>query len=194
MQTNEVFTNKTAQLMSADFADFMFRQALSQESFIDDHQCIGSKVGYGNPLFTNLLTFLKPKIEDLYGKRLHETYAFFRIYGEGHDLPPHTDRESCEVSVTITLGYLSEYKWPIFIDGTPYHLAPGEGLIYKGEEQTHWREPFRRVLRKDYEPVWGQVFLHYIEAGGQHDPDHVWDAAFRKEMEEEDERANSSNA
>jgi hypothetical protein len=129
-----------------------------------------------------LLTQLKPKVEEAYGKRLHETYAFFRVYEEGQELPPHIDRPACEVSVTICLGFHSEYLWPIYVEGVPYGMRPGEGVIYKGCEQSHWREPFRRVQEHDERLIWSQVFLHYIEAGGQYDPEHKWDAENQKTM------------
>jgi hypothetical protein len=64
----------------------------------------------------------------------------------------------------------------MFVDGVPYITKPGEGVIYKGCEQLHWREPFRKI-QKEFEGdiVWSQVFLHYIEAGGQYDPEFRYD-------------------
>ena len=189
--------NKVIKFIPEEMASFLYEMTLETDGQdTDTEQSVGSTVEYGHPLAMGLLTWLKPKIESLYGKKLHETYAFYRVYGEGQELPPHLDRPSCEVSVTITLGHRSEYMWPIFIDGIPYITNPGEGVIYKGEEQMHWREPFRRISRKDYTPIWSQLFLHYIEDGGQHDPEHRWDAPFRREAEEasNDKRTNSDNA
>lgn len=168
--------NQVHRFISEDMADFLFRESLrSTTSSTDEGQVPNSTVEYGNPQMMNLLSFLKPKIEQLYGKRLHETYAFYRIYTEGMELTPHEDRPSCEVSATITLGFQSQYLWPIYVDGVPYATKPGEGIIYKGCEQTHWREPFRKVTDCDADIVWSQVFLHYIEAGGQFDPEFKWD-------------------
>lgn len=178
--------NEVYRFIDKDFADFLYRETLESTSkVIDDGQVIGSQTEYKNPSMIRLLSFLKPKVEELYGKRLHETYAFYRIYTEGMELEPHTDRPACEVSVTLTLGYHAQYLWPIYVDGIPFATTPGEGIIYKGCEQKHWREPFRKVGKLDDDIVWSQVFLHYIEAGGQYDPEHKGDAY--------NERINSDN-
>lgn len=159
------------------FAEFLYNQTLtSTTKDAEDRQVVGSHTEYNHPSMTTLLSFLKPKVEELYGRRLHETYAFYRVYQEGMELEPHMDRPACEVSVTITLGYHAQYLWPIFVDGVPYATRPGEGVIYKGCEQLHWREPFRKMGDAPNEILWSQVFLHYIEAGGQYDPEHKWDA------------------
>lgn len=178
--------NEVHRFIDADFAKFLYEETLASSTRqIDDNQVLGSDVEYKNPYMLRLLKFLKPKVEELYGKRLHETYAFYRVYREGMELKPHLDRPACEVSVTLTLGYHSQYLWPIYVDGIPYATKPGEGIIYKGCEQTHWRNPFRKVYDIPDEIIWSQVFLHYIEAGGQYDPEHKGDAY--------NERANNNN-
>lgn len=179
--------NEIHKLIDSDFANFLYQETLESNSkVIDDGQVIGSETEYKNSSMIRLLTFLKPKIENIYGKRLHETYAFYRIYKEGMELEPHIDRPACEVSVTLTLGYHSQYLWPIYVEGIPYATRPGEGVIYKGCEQKHWREPFRKVGNIEEDINWSQVFLHYIEAGGQYDPEHKWDKY-------NNERINSNN-
>ena len=168
--------NTVHKFISDDLANFLFEETLNSQTSQIDGQVADSKVEYNNPCMKRLLRMLKPKVEELYGKRLYETYAFYRVYIEGMELAPHTDRPSCEVSVTLTLGYRSQYLWPMFVDGVPYITKPGEGVIYKGCEQLHWREPFRKI-QKEFEGdiVWSQVFLHYIEAGGQYDPEFRYD-------------------
>lgn len=47
-------------------------------------------------------------------------------------------------------------------------MRAGEGVIYKGCEQVHWRDPLVYTGYKeepDKDLVHVQVFLHYIEAG-----------------------------
>jgi hypothetical protein len=50
------------------------------------------------------------------------------------------------------------YNWPMFVKQNnkeiPLYLNPGDMIIYKGCEITHWREKFEGVNH-------GQVFLHY---------------------------------
>lgn len=165
---------KVERFISEDFAEYLFLRTKLGAGVLDE-QVPDSKISYSDPVMNNLLVHLKPKVEQLYGKRLHETYSFYRVYTEGQELAPHTDRPSCEVSVTLTLGYHSEYLWPIFVDGVPFTAKAGEGVIYKGCEQIHWREPFRKISDTSDTIVWSQVFLHYIEAGGKFDPEYKYD-------------------
>jgi hypothetical protein len=44
--------------------------------------------------------------------------------------------------------------WPIFVEGVPVDLTPGDLLLYKGCELEHWREEFQGEQC-------GQLFLHY---------------------------------
>lgn len=53
--------------------------------------------------------------------------------------------------------------WPIWIAGpkgtASVSLNPGDGLIYRGCDCYHWREPFAGVHQ-------AQVFLHYVDRNG----------------------------
>lgn len=174
--------NKVERFIDEEFANYLGNIALlsdnKKQTKIDEAQVSGSKVGYRNPAFDLLLTMLKPKVEQSYGKRLHPTYSFFRIYRNGHDLKKHQDRPSCEVSVTLNLLYNTDFLWPIYVDGIPLGMKAGEGVIYKGCEQVHWRDPLVYTgfeEEEDKELLHVQVFLHYIEAGGQFDPEFKYD-------------------
>jgi len=174
--------NKVERFIDEEFANYLGNIALlsdkKKQTTMDEAQVAGSKVGYRNPAFDLLLTMLKPKVEQSYGKHLHPTYSFFRIYRNGHDLKKHQDRPSCEVSVTLNLLYNTDFLWPIYVDGIPLGMKAGEGVIYKGCEQVHWRDPLVYTgfeEEEDKELLHVQVFLHYIEAGGQFDPEFKYD-------------------
>lgn len=125
-----------------------------------------------------------PQVEQLTGKKLFPTYAYFRVYGKGDELRPHVDRPSCEISFTICLGYdvsnvADSYQWPIFVDnskdyrhfgdealrlakpgeGTPALLSPGDCVIYRGCEVRHWRDTFQGNHQ-------AQAFIHYVDQEG----------------------------
>jgi hypothetical protein len=113
--------------------------------------------------FEKLLEDLKPVIESHSGYKLFKTYFFARKYKEGSVLPVHTDRNSCEISVSICLGFEKE-PWPIWVmdkDEVPQSiiLMPGDALLYKGIEVAHWR------AKNIYGPC-HQVFLHYVNQNG----------------------------
>ena len=103
-------------------------------------------------------------------------YTYWRLYVKNEELKRHRDRESCEISITLCLGYntsnLTEpefegYDWPMFvegqliegIDGIPLHMKPGDMIIYKGCEIDHWREKFKGLNH-------AQVFMHYNDKNG----------------------------
>ena len=189
--------NQVEQFIDKEFANFLFNYTLHTDNKVTDNdQVQGAQVSYNDLNMRILLSTLKPKVEEAYGKRLHETYAFYRLYTYGQDLKKHTDRPACEVSVTLCLGYNFDYQWPIYVDGKAYGMSPGQGIIYKGCEQVHWRDPLVYTSWQNEEVtdtpnlIHSQVFLHYIEAGGQYDPEHRNDAANIEGQN--NERTNSS--
>lgn len=120
---------------------------------------------YGDPAFDGLLEFLRPRIEERTGLSLHSTYSMFRLYRHGNELKRHRDRPACEISVSLNIGQTPAEPWPIHVEGgSGAHtalLAPGDGLIYRGIDLFHWREPYagRELV---------QVFLHYVDRDGPH--------------------------
>jgi hypothetical protein len=131
----------------------------------DTAQVVGAHAKYADPLMESLLLHLQPIIEANTGLKVYPTYSFYRVYRPGDELVPHTDRQSCEISITISLGfdYLdSTYEWPIFVDGVPHVLQPGDLVCYRGVDLEHWREKFIAP-----EGSWHvQAFLHYVDVEG----------------------------
>tara|TARA_R110000803_G_scaffold176170_1_gene238653 strand:- start:2587 stop:3171 length:585 start_codon:yes stop_codon:yes gene_type:complete len=124
-----------------------------------------SKLGfYSDPLIEVMLKQCLPVIEEQTGLELEPTYSFSRVYQEGEELEPHTDRPSCEVSATINVACTGDI-WPIWMqyennDPVKCMLEPGDAVIYKGCEVTHWR----RKLPKGQINV--QFMLHYVDKNG----------------------------
>jgi hypothetical protein len=118
---------------------------------------------YGDPFMEALLDVLIPTVEAASGMQLHPTYSYYRVYKRGDRLAPHRDRPSCETSLSITLGYQADQPWPLWIEDSdgahPVILRGGDGVLYKGIERSHWRDPF------DGEHL-VQVFLHYVDRRG----------------------------
>ena len=87
------------------------------------------------------------------------TYSFWRCYTWGDELVKHSDRPSCEISVTVHVGS-DGTKWPIYVQGKPVELDPGDAVLYMGFDHEHWREKFTG----DW---YSQIFLHYVNANGR---------------------------
>lgn len=129
-------------------------------------QVPGTHSKYADPMMESILLFLLPRVEEYTGLDLYPTYSYYRVYRSGDQLHHHTDRPACEVSLTLSFEYdyknKNDYKWPIYINGTPIYLEPGEMAIYRGCELYHWREKFQ--VPEDSFHV--QVFLHYVDKNG----------------------------
>jgi hypothetical protein len=119
---------------------------------------------YADPLVEVLLHQSKNAIEEVVGKELLPTYSYSRIYQPGEQLEPHTDRPSCEVSVTVNVAFSGEMS-PIYMqykhnDPEKHVLNPGDAVVYKGCETMHWRRPM-----KDNQ-LNVQFMLHYVDKNG----------------------------
>jgi hypothetical protein len=106
------------------------------------------------------------KMEEETGLVLLKTYNYTRLYNKKSVLKRHTDRGACEISTTINLGYDGDYNWPICIkdkSGKEHslELEPGDGLIYLGNTQEHWREDADERVK-----CHGQCFIHYVDKDG----------------------------
>lgn len=143
------------------------RRLVKEQETSKDSQCPLSEAIHGAACFDSLLEQLLPHIEQASGKRLYPTYSYARLYVPGDELFNHRDRPSCEISVTLTLGY-SGKQWPIYMGdhedksgASEILMNVGDAVLYKGMEKWHWREKF--------EGEWqAQVFLHYVDKDGSH--------------------------
>lgn len=157
---------------------------IGQGKTVKDEQCPLSQAIHGAPVFDSLLEQLVPNFEQATGKRLLPTYAYARLYTPGDELKVHTDRPSCEISATLTLGFEGD-AWPIYMGDyteaskgreittqggeTKYLtneskivMSAGDAVLYRGMDKVHWRNLYK-------EGKWqAQVFLHYVEADGPH--------------------------
>jgi len=101
-----------------------------------------------------LLSQKKQHISELFCKKLFPTYSYGRIYYFGSEMKKHTDRPSCDYSVTVCLRKQKDY--PIYMDGEAIELEEGDACIYRGCEVEHWREKCQ-----SREHI--QLFMHYVE-------------------------------
>jgi predicted 2-oxoglutarate/Fe(II)-dependent dioxygenase YbiX len=160
------------------------RRLVDEGKTVKDDQCPLSQAIHGAPTFDTLLEQLTPHFERASGKKLYPTYAYARLYAPGDELKIHTDRPSCEISATLTLGFEGDV-WPIYVGDytevengreittqqgeTKYltnereiKMGVGDAVLYRGMDKVHWREPYK-------EGQWqAQVFLHYVDADGPH--------------------------
>jgi hypothetical protein len=106
-------------------------------------------------------------VSEIVGAQLKPSFQFFASYREGAELPPHRDREQCELAMSILLDFSPEpvdaSPWPLFVQpphrDTPAPIAQGIGdaVLYYGREVRHHRETLKN---SDYSSSWFFFYVH----------------------------------
>jgi hypothetical protein len=154
-------------ILDADSVSFFHAHALARANSgamaLGDAQIADAPAAYGDPHLDTLLESVRGRVEHATGFELWPTFSYFRVYKRGHVLKAHRDRPSCEISMSLNLGMSADEPWPLWIAGpqgiASVSLNPGDGLIYRGCDCIHWREPFAGNHL-------AQVFLHYVDQNG----------------------------
>lgn len=139
-----------------------FEAFAEKEGLGGDEQAPNSRSCYNYVEFTELLCNKIPHVSRLLGEKVFPTYTYGRVYRKGDDLKPHTDRDACEISLTVNL--FEKAPWPIYIkkpngDTSKLVLQPGDAMLYLGCSAEHWRDEL-------HEEKHVQVFLHYVRSRG----------------------------
>lgn len=145
---------------------------------------------YGSdyPPMVQFLWGLTPAMCELAGRDLLPSYNYFRLYRKDEICRVHSDREACEHSLSLTLGYSDGQVWPFEVGAdaikqpqsivddfgdkrfTSIAMQPGDAVLYRGVQHRHGRvspNPNR----------WSaHMFLHWVDRGGPH-AGHAFDAA-----------------
>jgi hypothetical protein len=142
--------------------------------------------GHHYPPMLHFLWGLTPIMEHVVGRSLLPTYDYLRIYRSGDVCHVHSDRYSCEHSLSLTLGYSDGKPWELEVErarsepsskveadfgSAPYSSVPmkvGDAVLYQGVHHRHGRtapNPNR----------WSaHLFLHWVDRDGPY-RDHAFD-------------------
>jgi hypothetical protein len=134
---------------------------------------------YHYPPMLGLLWGMTPTLCTLTGRDLLPTYSYFRLYREGDTLHVHSDRPSCEHSVSLTLDYSDGEPWALELASEPeakprptiepdfagaayrsLMMEPGDGVLYRGVQHRHGR------LMPNRNAWSAHLFLHWVERDG----------------------------
>ena len=106
------------------------------------------------------------------------TYSYHRMYMEGAAMAHHSDRPSCQISLTINIG--QTHSWPIYVTSlkTKKYVEviqePGDALVYLGCNVGHYRPKYKG----DW---YSQLFIHYVLDNDMNAP-HFFDNQNRRNM------------
>ena len=153
-------------------------------------QVEGSLACYWHPQYRTIHSQIRIKLEKILKRQLYNTYYYDRFYFPGQALTRHADRDACEISITTHISTNLKGPWPIWIktpdtygddkrtiilkrgENRSVILSAGDGMIYKGCERPHWRNPmpgkkkFWNIFKKE-DLYYHQIFFHYVLADGQ---------------------------
>ena len=144
------------------------RELVSHHYFgpLNDGQ-VERRMGIHNESVTAALHLRLTKLVSLItGEDLKPSYAYLGCYLDGAELKPHTDRPQCQFNLSIVFDMSDEQgqmpePWPIFLKKnnktTAVNLAIGSGLLYRGTELEHWREPLPKGQRAIV------CFYHFVQ-------------------------------
>ena len=170
-----------------------------------ENQVEGSLARYWHPQYRKIHSGVRKKLEKEIGRKLYNTYYYDRYYFPGQELSKHADRPACEISVSIHIStnlpddlkdwpfkiktpdtYTDKKKTAILVPGEERSavLNSGDGLLYKGCERPHWRDPMPTPKKKTklfgkestQEYYYHQIFFHYVLADGESSHS-AWDKA-----------------
>lgn len=113
--------------------------------------------------FLELLCEKTPEVSEILEETVLPTYTYSRVYKNGSTLEKHSDRDACEISLTLHLG--GDTPWLIWIktpegEDRSVELNPGDAMMYLGTVSEHWRDQY---VGEEYV----QVFLHYVRSRGE---------------------------
>ena len=170
------------------FETFAQTQALSRQPTIEIS-------GHFYRPLTTFLCGLTPTIAEITGADVLPSYDYFRIYQKDDVCRVHSDRPSCEHSVSLTLAYSDNIPWPLEVGSIrvsgedpceedfgdePYssvEMQPGDAVLYRGIDLRHGR------TRPNPNQWSAHLFLFWVERGGQF-AQHAFDAErLKSEME-----------
>ena len=139
-----------------------FESYCEENDVIDDPQVPGSRAVYNYIPFLEILTQKTVDVSELIKETVLPTYCYARVYKNGNVLDGHTDRPSCEISLTVHLD--GDKEWTIYMGDEVKEyitLEPGDAVLYLGAEIYHGRDAY------DGEK-YSQCFLHYVRSKGIH--------------------------
>jgi hypothetical protein len=152
-------------------------QTFAQMQPLSKRQTVDISGHFYRPL-TTFLWGMTPIMEQLTGAALLPAYDYFRIYQHGDVCRVHSDRPSCEHSVSLTLHYSNGIAWPLEVGSVPvseegpcvddfgdepYHsvaMQAGDAVLYRGIDLRHGR------MQPNPNDWSAHLFLFWVERDG----------------------------
>ncbi len=151
---------------------------------------MGRLTTHDHPYFTELQHQLLDLVSGIAGEALEPAYNFLSLYNDLGVCEVHMDAPQAKWTLDICIdqstpwpiqfsqvkpwpdiGQYTEEDWQKQIKNDPnnkfssFTLTPGEGLVFSGSSQWHYRDKINNSHGKNYCHL---VFFHYIPKGSRH--------------------------
>lgn len=137
---------------------YVHKKGTSGQGDLNNIQTALAPSFYSDDVMDTFLEMKLPLMEKETNLKLFKTYAYWRYYIWGSELPDHTDRKACEISVTANIDSCGR-GWPIHMNEEWINIHVGDAVIYLGCEVNHGRKKFEGDFC-------AQVFMHYVDRYG----------------------------
>lgn len=167
-------------LVPVELLSLMNKRAelIKASGYTDTDNELFKRQGFHNdPFFAKIhQDIFSPIVQKKVGKILKPSYNFLAFYHMNEGIcPVHLDRPQCYITLDICLN--QKKIWPLYInvdrhefidpedsdliekikkESQQFDLNPGDGLIYSGTEQPHWRNKI------DTDNYCHLVFFHFV--------------------------------
>lgn len=147
-----------------------FRHQTRQQRYtLGDEQAPARYIAHEEPVARFFHHQLTQAVSDATGALIDPSYSYVTLYQGGADLPPHTDREQCEYTLSFCFDATPEPEaqvpWPLEIMTAEGALRVwqhlGDGLLFRGRYFTHWRSPLPQGHTAS------SILFHYVDHGFQ---------------------------
>lgn len=159
-----VIVKNFVDLPKAKYLGLTFKSHCRDNNVLSDSQVKYASAVYNYSNFVDLLFYKTAMISDLLGKSVRPYYSYARLYDKGSCLKKHTDRQDCEIAVTINLGGENNWEFNLLSrikEKVSIPLSLGDAVIYKGNQTEHWRDL--------YNGSWySEVSLYYVNSNGRY--------------------------
>jgi hypothetical protein len=132
---------------------------------LGDGQCARRHGIHNEPMARFFQYQLWPAVQAIAGAALLPSYTYTVRYEPGAVLDAHTDREQCEITVSLLVDAepAGAEPWPLWIGtaGGPSNVRqrPGDGVVFAGRRLPHWRDELPAGQTST------SLLLHYVPAG-----------------------------
>jgi len=130
-----------------------------------DRQCPTRWIAHNEEAALPLHAALAPLVSAVVRRRVKPSYLYLGEYAEGSELPRHTDREQCEITLSLLIDYLPDPEgrspWPLemYVDDEPVriHQRIGDSVIFGGQVLEHARPPLSAGHMSS------SIFFHFVD-------------------------------